>query len=198
MQSELGNFAGAIESSQQARTIFERLGLERTTMYATVLMSLAEYQLQQGSFEQAMDDAQHGLSLRKELLPPDHPDIADAFEDLSRVLLKLGRVEEAREAGMLCRELIRRSQCAGPGCELRLRPDGAPLDVCVKCRRTFYCGKTCQTADWKREEGHKAECKRLIPIDVMKSRRSASGYQEGHQAAHRGGGGQVNRYLLMK
>ena len=30
------------------------------------------------------------------------------------------------------------------------------------CRRTFYCGKVCLTADWKREGGHKAGCKALI------------------------------------
>ena len=41
-----------------------------------------------------------------------------------------------------------------------MRDDGAPLDVCIKCRRTFYCGKACQTADWK-AGGHKAECKAL-------------------------------------
>ena len=58
----------------------------------------------------------------------------------------------------------RRSQihCAGPDCERRLRLDGAPLDQCAGCLRTFYCGKACQTADWKREGGHKAECKALI------------------------------------
>ena len=61
--------------------------------------------------------------------------------------------------------VMRRSQidCAGPGCSRKLREDGpAPLDVCVKCRRTFYCGKVCQTADWKRKGGHKAECKEFI------------------------------------
>ena len=42
----------------------------------------------------------------------------------------------------------------------RQQEDGAPLDVCVKCRCTFYCGKACQTSDWK--AGHKAECKALI------------------------------------
>ena len=59
---------------------------------------------------------------------------------------------------------MRRSQihCAGPGCERQLREDSAPLDVCVKCWRTFYCGKACQTTGWKREGGHKAECKALI------------------------------------
>ena len=32
--------------------------------------------------------------------------------------------------------------------------------MCVLCRRTCYCGKACQTADWK--AGHKAECKSLV------------------------------------
>ena len=57
---------------------------------------------------------------------------------------------------------MRRSQsaCAGPGCVRRMREDGAPLDVCVNCRRTFYRGKACQTADWK--AGHRKECKALV------------------------------------
>ena len=57
---------------------------------------------------------------------------------------------------------MRRSQllCAGPDCERKLREDGAPLDVCVNCRCTFYCGMACQTADWK--AGHQKECKASI------------------------------------
>ena len=46
-----------------------------------------------------------------------------------------------------------------------MRAGGAPLDVCVKCRRTFYCCKACQTADLKRGGGggvYRAECNALI------------------------------------
>ena len=59
--------------------------------------------------------------------------------------------------------ILRRSQviCAGPGCENQQRPDGAPLGQCAGCLRTYYCCVACQTADWKRKGGHKAECKAL-------------------------------------
>ena len=51
--------------------------------------------------------------------------------------------------------------CAGPGCARAVREDGSPLDVCVKCRRAFYCGRDCQLADWKRVGGHKVACKAM-------------------------------------
>ena len=81
-----------------------------------------------------------------------------------RALRGLSRDTEAASVQISAELSERRCQthCSGPGCERRLRPDGAPLNVCIKCRRTFYCGKDCQTADWKREGGHRAECKALI------------------------------------
>ena len=78
------------------------------------------------------------------------------------ILEFLGRPSEAVESAAESAALMRRCRiaCAGPGCGRKLREDAAPLDVRVKCRRTFYCGKACQTADWKRDGGHKAECRR--------------------------------------
>ena len=116
----------------------------------------------QGFPELALDPLQRGLALLKELMPPDHPSLAAANAKVSEAYANLGRVEEANEARRDCLLLHRRSQtrCSGPDCERRVREDGAPLDVCVKCRRTFYCSKECQTADWK--ETHRAECKRLV------------------------------------
>ena len=87
-----------------------------------------------------------------------------ALTKIAEVNRRLGRGSAADAAVSEHTALSRRSQiaCAGPGCRRKLREDGAPLDVCVKCRRTLYCGKDCQTADWKREGGYKAECKALI------------------------------------
>ena len=85
----------------------------------------------------------------------------ECVADMQRKLLRPAEAAASQQAGEV---VARRSQmqCANPGCVRRLREDGAPLDVCVKYRRTFYCGTVCQTADWKREGGHKAECKALI------------------------------------
>ena len=49
----------------------------------------------------------------------------------------------------------------GPGLHRKLKEDDTPLDQCAGCLRTYDCSVACQTADWKREGGHKAECKAL-------------------------------------
>ena len=83
---------------------------------------------------------------------------------LSIELRRIGRLEEAESARAVVMQVARRLQthCSGPNCHRMLRPEGAPLDVCVKCRCTLFCGKACQTADWLAEGGHRAECKALI------------------------------------
>ena len=130
----------------------------------------------QGLHERALVDFRHCLALRLKLLPPSHPFLASAHYRIASALDSLSRGPEAiaaREAGD---SVFRRSQvaCAGPGCKLRMRTDGAPLDVCVKCRCTFYCGKACQTADWKREGGHRSECKALIAAAAAAEAAAAS------------------------
>ena len=67
--------------------------------------------------------------------------------------------------------------CAGPGCSLTRRPDGAPLDMCNGCKRVCYCGKACQTAGWK--VGHRAECK-AIREDAAGDGDGARGHGTGH------------------
>ena len=99
--------------------------------------------------------------LRREL-PPSHPKIAAILLRIADAYHNSGRFDECAKADAAALAVERRSQvqCAGPSCTRKLREDGAPLDVCVKCRATFYCGKACQTADWK--AGHRAECKALM------------------------------------
>ena len=93
---------------------------------------------------------------------PGSPSIGSALRTLAVAQSQLGITAAAATAISAATVVGRRSQtaCAGPDCERKLREDGAPLDVCIKCRRTFYCGKACQTADWK--AGHRAECKSLV------------------------------------
>ena len=75
---------------------------------------------------------------------------------------KLGRGAAATSARAAASSASLRSQlqCAGPGCPRKAREDGAPLEQCGGWLRTYYCGRACQAAHWKRG-GHKAECKAL-------------------------------------
>ena len=100
----------------------------------------------------------------QQILPPDHPQHGLVLQNVAQAHRRLGQTAEADEAAAGAAAVARRSQsaCSGPMCVRKLREDGEPQDVCIKCRRTFYCGKDCQTADWKREGDQKAECKALI------------------------------------
>ena len=119
----------------------------------------------QGYVDMNLHLLQRSLENLRTLLPRDHPEIALRLRELSSLHGRMGHAGDAEAAASAAREIERRSQvaCAGPDCKRQLREDGAPLDMCVKCRRTFYCGKACQTADWKAAVGgHKAECKALV------------------------------------
>ena len=156
---------------ETALSILEDGGWSVTTDFADAVRSRGSIFDAQGDLEQALGCFQRCLLLRRKLLPPDHRNINVALLLVSDMLTGLGRDAEAQEAMGESTALRRRSQadCAGPGCERRLRPDGAPLDVCNNCRRTCYCSKACQTADWK--AGHKAECKALIAAAAAAARK---------------------------
>ena len=121
-------------------------------------MSMGTTATLQHRCDEALTHFRRVLDVRKRLLPPGHVMIAAALQGIEHTLSCLGLTAGAADAGAAAAGMMRRSQCAcaGPGCTRKLREDGAPLDVCVNCRRTFYCGKACQTAGWK------AECKALV------------------------------------
>ena len=104
----------------------------------------------------------------RKLLPPDHPNIAMSLNNIALANEALGNADAAAQATAASAAVARRSQsaCAGPGCTRKVKADGRPLEQCGKCRRTYYCSVGCQTADWKREGGHKAECKALVAEGV--------------------------------
>ena len=86
--------------------------------------------------------------------------IAQSLGNIAKLHTALGN-GDALAAQQAAARVVRRSQtqCAGAGCERRQREDGAALDQCSGCLRTYYCSTACQTADWK--AGHRAECKAL-------------------------------------
>ena len=142
----------------------QKLGPADPAGVATTTMNIGVVYFKQGKYAEALKNFDAGRALLMQYLPPDHPQLEWCFQLTSNANFLLGNEAAASATGALAKAAARRSQtqCAGPDCTSKLREDGAPLDVCVKCRRTFYCSKACQTADWKREGGHKAKCKALI------------------------------------
>ena len=161
--SNVRQMDAAVARFKNAAAIFERHGKTSSTDYAFLLHSYGCALAAQGKDEEALALFQRALALRHHLLPAAHPDNAATLSNIHIMLRSLGRPVEASMALSEAVAVTRRLQthCSGPSCSRKLREDGAPLDVCIKCRRTFYCNKACQTADWFREGGHKAECKAL-------------------------------------
>ena len=160
----------------EALSIIEEHGLQSTKYDAALMYRLGCSWGKRGNPAGALYFLQRAVDIARKVLPPDHPLLAKALSAYSAANeLVGGREDAAAAAHAEALAIDRRSQvrCAGPGCTKKLREDGAPLDVCVKCRRTFYCGKACQTADWKREGGHKAECKALIAARAAAEKGSA-------------------------
>ena len=160
---DLGDRKRALSTFQAAYSVLSRREREHLPEYASVLLNLGTLHMELGGFEVALGYLERSLAINSTMLHPSHPYIATTLHNIASAKGLLGRGDAAatRAAAVAAG---RRSQtaCAGLGCGRKLREDGEPLDVCVRCRCTFYCGKACQTADWKREGGHKAECKALI------------------------------------
>ena len=162
--ARLGQYGQAMAAHQSIAKILERAGLSSSVEYGVLLGDIGDILCNMGSLSESEKYLKRGLSMLRLHLLPDDTTIASTLRSLAIVQQRLGCKEEAAESRAAGKSIERRSQtrCAGPGCARKMREDGAPLDVCVKCRRTFYCSKECQTVDWKREGGHKAECRALI------------------------------------
>ena len=161
-QRMTGDLDGALASALRAHDIYTRQGEVGTLEFAELLRVFGILSSDRGNLSVALDFFTQCLAIRNWYFPPDHPEIASALAFVSNVHIQLGRPAAAADMQAVALAINRRSQtrCAGPGCTQKLREDGASLDVCVNCRRTFYCGKACQTADWKAV--HRKECKALI------------------------------------
>ena len=158
----MGDTAGCLEACRKAAAIYERCGMGNSMNSALVQVNIGKYEATLENYSEALVLMKRSLAILKKLLPADHPHIAKLQKNLASVNLHLGNGDAYVKAIDDFSFAQRRSQtaCAGPGCTRKLKADGKPLDVCVMCRRTFYCGKDCQTADWKAV--HKKECKALI------------------------------------
>ena len=152
---------GALVHVRRSAAIFAQLGRGDFLDAANATINLGEILAQQGKFEEALKLFSRALPLLRKQLPAEHSSIAILLRDLSDVNTQLGRGADAQAWAAQAIVVQRRSQsnCAAAGCVRRQREDGAPLDQCAGCLRTYYCSVACQTADWK--AGHKKECKAL-------------------------------------
>ena len=116
----------------------------------------------ESSEEKALLHFERCLATRRALHSPDRL-IAAVLEHITLANARLQRADTARAALREHGALVRRSQTSCAGCRRSARPDGAQLDQCAGCLRTYYCSVACQTADWKREGGHRNRnvCKAL-------------------------------------
>ena len=174
------DWATVLQYYQRAGREFVRLGAQDSPGCAANLKGMGWLQCDGGQFLYGLENYNKALAVYRRLYPPSHANVLGLLTLISEAHAALGHDSEASSAASAAAVLTRRSQthCAGPGCARRLREDGAPRDVCVKCRDTFYCGKACQTADWKREGGHKAECKVLIAMAAAAAEAAGTGATE--------------------
>lgn len=68
---------------------------------------------------------------------------------------KLGDDQAKRRANLTVEHFMKKS-CAGCGAPSADNGGSVPLKNCVRCKVTFYCGKSCQVQHWK--DGHKKDC----------------------------------------
>ena len=155
-----GDLEAAAEELRVAEPTFKQRGwkdIEASDFH----LAYGALEMERGNFQAALTRYEQCLALRREYYPTDHPHLGKTQDCFTSALTALG--DDARASSLASTRVLRRSQiaCAGLGCTRKLREDGAPLDQCAGCLRTYYCSVACQTADWKREGGHMAECKTL-------------------------------------
>ena len=158
----IADYTGAVQQLREAEVICELRGW-KDLQGGDVHAHFGELAAKQGRHVDALSRFERCLAIQRRFYPVDHPYMAFVTHSIGEAQSALGMPDEARISMAAAAYSLRRSQvnCAGPGCNLQQRPDGTPLDQCAGCLRTYYCCVACQTADWKRKGGHKAECKAL-------------------------------------
>ena len=158
----LEDYIGAAEQLREAESICEQRGWADPEG-GDVHVRLGVLATKQGRHGDALERFELALALLRRFYPADHRLVVSALRRVGEAQSALGMYKQADRSRKEAYLYARRSQvhCAGPGCKLHQRPDGTPLHQCAGCLRTYYCSVTCQTADWKRKGGHKAECKAL-------------------------------------
>ena len=125
----LEDYTGAAEQLREAEVICEQRGwkdLEGGNVHA----HFGELTAKQGRLQDALARFERCLVVRRRFYPDEHPDSALITRNIGIIQAALGMTDEARLSQLAADHSFRRSQvhCAGLGCKLQQRPDGAPLD----------------------------------------------------------------------
>ena len=144
--------------------MIKSLNAESTLAMASHLRVVAIFSMMgagQQKARYALSCLEQALSLRRKLAPEDKESIGALLRTVALVHGFQGDESSAADANAEADFLTRRSQvhCAGP--RLQNPATGGRREQCAGCLRTHYCSVACQTADWRRKGGHKAECKAL-------------------------------------
>ena len=156
------DLAGAEVQLRAAESIYRQRGWSDKTA-DELHLGMGQLMMRQGRYVVALDRYERSLAIMRTNLAPDNPRIAVVLDCIGAIHRRMDRPDAACTASAAATAIFRRSEtfCTGPHCERPSREDGAPLEQCAGCLRTYYCSVACQTADWKRKGGHRAECKSL-------------------------------------
>ena len=155
----LGDLTGAEAELRAAESIFAWRGWKDTES-SDLHSNMGALAVKQERHREAIDRFARCLAIRRAVYPGDHPRLAQPLATIASIQAVRGDFDGALATESMAIDIRRRSQVAcAAGCKRKLRPDGAPLDQCAGCLRTYYCSVACQTTDWK--AGHKKECKAL-------------------------------------
>lgn len=132
----------------------ERTYGPRDIRTCTTVNSLGSLLRKRGELAEAETLLRRAMEVR-EAHPQERFDAAVSRDELACTLQAAGRTAEAREVRLRAGPdgLI----CSNARCSKTPRQAGAPLRCCSRCHAIWYCGPTCQRADWA--NNHKRVCR---------------------------------------
>ncbi|KZT02694.1 uncharacterized protein LAESUDRAFT_684918 [Laetiporus sulphureus 93-53] len=153
--SEAGDLSGAEQMHLRAIKVKERsLGTEHIKT-ALSYNAIGELYTKMGRLDDAKEFLQKSVRIRDASRNPvDELDAAGSRENLAIVYEMQGnlhRAKELRRVGFPDKMLCAHYYCP------HLTQHRKNLMQCRGCKSIYYCGKSCQTADWRR---HKKYCKK--------------------------------------
>ena len=156
---QMGERDAAAAAARRSISILTELGEATTIVFgcASEVVGLAE--LHRGRPDVAMLHFNAAMTIFRTRLGMEHACMIKLLGHIAQCRLAVGNLTEASDCYAQAEGVRRRLQTSCARCKAPHRPDGSTLEQCGGCKRTHYCGRDCQTADWKAR--HKGECAAL-------------------------------------